>query len=182
MTAETNERRSDWKIDLLKRLHDPVQLRIAVIAGVLALGYAAVYRPLTDRIAAAGATLERQQRLLRVAESLEHLKKQYHRFADRLPQQADTKEWAQYVLDGTRQFPLKVINLDCRDPRKMGPYPVIVLQIEMEGPFLELDKFLKWLEANRRLMRIDDLTFSPSRGRNANQNLVMRLTVLGLSG
>ena len=46
---ETEERRVDWKNDLLQRLHDPIQLRIGVLAIVLAVGYGGVYLPLSAK-------------------------------------------------------------------------------------------------------------------------------------
>jgi Tfp pilus assembly protein PilO len=182
MTPETTERRADWKANLLKRLHDPVQLRIAVMLVVLLAGYVAVYMPLSDRIAKAARTLEHAHKALGLAESLERLQKQYRTFKDRVPQQTDTKEWVQYILQGTRQFPgIKVQNLDCRDPRSVGPYRVVILQIELEGQFSEMNKFLSWLEANQRLLRVDELTISPPKTGIVNKTMAMHVIVSGLT-
>jgi type II secretory pathway component PulM len=182
MASETTERRAGWKTNLLTRLHDPVQLRIGVMLLVLVLGYVAVYMPLTERIAATARRLEREQKVLGFAEGLEQLQKQYRTFADRVPQQTDTKEWVQYVLQGTRQFPVKVTTLDCRDPRSVGPYRVIILQIELEGQFLELNQFLKWLEANGRLLRVDEITICPPRSGIISKTMAMHVIVSGLTG
>jgi Tfp pilus assembly protein PilO len=181
MTTETSERRAGWKSNLLARLHDPIQLRIGVVILVFALGYAAIYMPLMEQISATARRLEREQKVLGFAENLEQLQKQYRVFADRVPQQTDTKEWVQYVLEGTRQFPVKVLNLDCRDPRAMGPYRVITLQIDLEGPFMELNRFLAWLEANRRLLRVDDITISPPRNGASSNGMAMHVMVSGLT-
>ena len=58
-SPETEDRRADWKSDLLKRLHDPLQLRIGVTAIVLALGYGAVYVPMSGQIAETSRKLDR---------------------------------------------------------------------------------------------------------------------------
>ena len=97
-----------------------------------------------------------------------------------MPQQADTKEWVQYVLEGIRQLPLKLAKLDCREPKTVGPYRVIVLQIELEGRSSTWTRFLRWLESNRRLLRADDMTTRAAAQRK--RAMTMQLTVLGLTG
>jgi Tfp pilus assembly protein PilO len=179
-TTETGDRRASLKANLFQRLHDPVQLRICVMSAVLVAGYGAVYMPLSQRIAATSKKLERDKNLLELAGRLERLQKQHRTFEDRVPQQTDTKEWVHYVLEGIRAFPLKLSKLDCREPKQVGPYRAIVLQIELEGSFFELDRFLRWLESNHRLLRADDVKLAPGKG--GVDTLSMRLTVLGLTG
>jgi hypothetical protein len=58
---DTEERRVDWKSDLLQRLHDPIQLRIGVLAIVLAVGYGGVYLPLSAQVADTSRKLEQDQ-------------------------------------------------------------------------------------------------------------------------
>ena len=159
--TETNERRTDLKAKLLERLHDPLQLRLCVLAVVLAVGYGAVYSPLSDQIALTTRKIARDQHLLDLAVTMEHLQKHYHAFADRVPPQSDSKEWGQYVLEGIRQYPLRLSKLDCREPQQLGPYKAVVLQIELEGSFLDLNKFLLWLESNHRLLRADQIKIMP---------------------
>jgi Tfp pilus assembly protein PilO len=176
---ETGERRADLKTQLLERLHDPLQLRIFIMAVVLLAGYFAVYEPLSDRIAATTQRISRDKRLLELGESIEQLRKRRQIFHDRLPSAADAKEWVQYVLAGIRQFPLKLCNLDCRNPKAVGPYWAIVLQMELEGSYYDIDKLVSWLESNRRLFRIDSFRISWSP--NTHKNTVY-LTVLGMAG
>jgi Tfp pilus assembly protein PilO len=179
--TDTSERRGGGsKAQLLELLHDPLKLRLCLIAVILTGGFLAIFNPLSDQIAQTSKDLKRDTRLLDLARSVEQLRKQYRTFEDRIPQQSDTKEWVQYVLDGIRSFPLKMVKLDCRDPKPIGPYKAIVLQVELEGSFFDVDKFLRWVETNKRLLRVDELKISPGRG--GGDVVIARLTLLGLTG
>ncbi len=192
--TETGERRAGLKAQLLERLHDPLQLRIILIGAVLLMGYGGVYVPLSAQIDAATKTLNHERTMAELALSLEQLQAQCNRFAKRLPQHADSKEWMQYVHEGIRGFPLKLSRLDCLPTKNIGPYQAVVLQIELEGTFFDLDRFLRWLESNPRLLRTDDIDIAlaapPARGaakgkeaeRARRDNMVMKLTVSGLAG
>jgi Tfp pilus assembly protein PilO len=186
----SGDRRSNLKAKLVERLHDPLQLRILLIGAVLAAGYFGVYTPLTAQIAETTGKIGRERKLAELADSLEHLQTQVGMFAKRLPYQADSKEWLEYMHEGIRGFPVKLYRLDCLTPRRTGPYQVVVLQIEVGGSLYDLDKLLRWLETNARLFRVDDIMIGMAYGRQpskekSEQNLddmVMRVTVLGLAG
>ena len=96
----SEERRSDLKSSLLERLHDPLQLRICVLIVVVAMGYFGVYVPLNGGISETTKKLQRDRKMLELAGSIEQLQKQFHQFESRVPLQADSKEWVQYVLEG----------------------------------------------------------------------------------
>ncbi len=89
----TDERRADLKSSLLERLHDPLQLRICVVAVVLLAGYFGVYVPLNGQITETTQKLDRDRKMLELAGSVERLQKQFHQFENRVPQQTDSKEW-----------------------------------------------------------------------------------------
>ena len=74
------------------------------MAVVLLTGYLAVYRPLSDQIDETTRKVDRDRKMLDLAGGIEQLQKQYHSLEDRLPQQVDTKEWVQYMLEGIRGF------------------------------------------------------------------------------
>jgi hypothetical protein len=187
---ETGERRNDLKSQLIERLHNPLQLRILVIGTVLLAGYGAVYVPLTTQIAKTAQALDRERKMAVLAQSLEHLQTQCARFAKRLPQQADSKEWMQYMHEGIRTFPLKLSKLDCLAPRQIGPYKVMVLTIELEGSLFDLDRFLRWIETNPRFLRADEITIALAAGKERGKpkgsenkdDMTMKLTVLGMAG
>jgi Tfp pilus assembly protein PilO len=170
--------KTDFKSGLLKRLHDPLQLRICVTGIVWLLGYFLVYMPLDNRAAETTRQLGRQQKLLDLARDIEHLRTQHQAFEERLPKQGDSKEWVEYVLNGLRKLPLRLSGLDCEAPRSMGPYKAVVLRIELEGSFPDMDLFLRWLDSNERLFRTDAMRVAPSR---SDPNvLIMQLTILGV--
>jgi hypothetical protein len=84
--------------------------------------------------------------------------------------------------EGIRRFPVKLTKLETLAPRNVGPYQVIVLHVEVEGAFGDLDRALRWLESNPRLLRVDELYIMPAKEKNAQGNLVMKLLVLGIAG
>ncbi len=178
--TESDDRRAgDIISNLLEQLHDPVRLRICVIAAVLAVGYFAVYSPLHEKIVETTKKLERDKKLIQLAIKMEQLQEQYDKFEDRIPRNTDSKEWVQYMLDGIRLFPLKLVRFDCREPKRVGPYRAIILKVELEGSYLEMDKFIRWLESNKRLLRVDEISIAPSR--SGKHVTVLRITVLGLT-
>ena len=179
---ETEERRAGLKAKLLERLHDPLQLRIVVMGVVLLAGYGGVYLPLAARIDETTQHVTRERKMAELAEGIEQLQVQCRGFAKRLPQKTDGKEWMQYVHEGIRRFPLKLSKLDCLASKQIGPYKAIVLQIELEGSFFDVDRFLRWLESNPRLFRADDITIAPGKGKDNKDSMMMRLTVLGMAG
>ena len=180
--TESGERRANLKGILLERLHDPLQLRILVIGTIVLAGYAGVYTPLSDQIAAASQKIGRERKLAELANDLEQLQAQCNSFAKRLPQQADSKEWMQYVLEGIRGFPLKLSKLDSLPPQRVGPCLVVALKIELEGSYYELDQFLRWLESNPRLFRADEISIGLAKGKDNRDNMIMQLTALGMAG
>jgi len=179
--SESGERRSDLKSTLLEHLRNPVKLRICVMLVVSLVGYGAVYMPLSQQITETTHKLNRDRHLLEVAKNLEQLETQYHSFQDRIPQQTDTKAWVQYLMEGTRQFPLEVLKLDSREPKGIGPYKAVVLLVVLEGPFCEMDKFLEWLETNQRILRIDKIDILQAAGGSDLNIVTMKLTVLGMT-
>lgn len=175
-----DQQKADFKSGMLKRLHDPFQLRACVTGLVLTVGCFLVYMPLSNQIAETTAKLAQEQKLLELARNIEHLRTQYQGFKNRLPKQTDSKEWVEYVLNGIRKFPLRLAGLDCEPPRDMGSYRAVVLRIELEGSFHDMDGFLRWLDSNERLFRADVVRIAPSR---SNKDiLVMQVTILGVMG
>ena len=169
-----------FKNKLLKRLHNPLQLRVFVTTLILLAGYLGVYVPLSHDIDATARGLETEKKRLQLACEIEHLRAQYDRFQHRLPHKADPNEWVQYVLGGIRGFPLKLARLDADPPRTVGPYRAVALRIELEGAFRDHSAFLRWLETNDRLFRVEAVNLMPHR--SGNGTVVMQLTVLGMMG
>lgn len=164
---------------LIELLHDPVRLRMAVTGFMLVVAYAGIYMPLSSRAEEATRKLNKERNLQGLAEDIEYLREQVDKFQPRLPEKTDTNEWVQYVLGGIRKFPPKLISLDRESPKAVGPYKAVVLNIQLEGRFHDLDSFLCWLEGNERLFRVESVKIAPAR--QATDKLVMKLILLGLS-
>jgi Tfp pilus assembly protein PilO len=175
--------KDDKKFDLKKlieRLHDPFQLRVFITGLALAVGYVAVYMPFDRHIQETTRELKQAQKRSDLGSEIEQLRAQVESFQPRLPEETDTNEWMQYVLAELRKTPLRLASLDSDDPERVGPYEAVVLQLELEGPFEDLDSFLHWAESNERLFRVDSANISPPR--TDNGKLSMQLTLLGLKG
>ena len=175
--------KSDQRIDLknlIERLHDPFQLRAFITGLALAVGYVAVYMPLDRHVKETTRKLNQEQRHKNLADEIEQLRAQVEGFQARLPEETDTNEWMQYVLAAIRKTPLRLASLDSDDPQRVGPYQAVVLQLELEGAFEDLDSFLHWAESNQRLFRVDSAKIAPPRDENGK--LSMQLTLLGLRG
>ena len=139
----------------------------------------------------------REQKLAVLAEKIEQLQTQCKQIDNWLPKQTDSKEWMQYMLDGIRKLPLKLVKLDFLAPRTVGPYQAMVMRIEVEGSYYDLDRLLRWIETNPRLLRVDDVgiglakqdpTAGKPMGRDKEKKaenrdtMIMGITVLGLGG
>ena len=97
-----------------------------------------------------------------------------------MPENSDPNEWVQYMLAGVRGLPVKLIMIDTDAPKEAGPYRVIPVRIEVEGRFGGVDSFLRWLETNERLLRIDSVKLEPTR--TGHGYLKVTCVVLGVMG
>lgn len=168
------------KPTLAERLQDTGRLRMLVTAIMVLVGYAGVYLPLRSRIDDAARRLAHEQKRRDLARDIEQLRAQVGAFKGRVPEKTDTNEWVQYVLAGVRGFPVKLVALDPGETQPLGPYKAIVLRIELEGVYHDVDAFLNWVETNERLFRVDAVKLTPAR--SGSETLNMQLTVLGVMG
>jgi Tfp pilus assembly protein PilO len=60
-----------------------------------------------------------------------------------------------------RSSPLRLTNLKPEKPKDLGPYEAIGLKVSLEGGFDDMDRFLGWIEAEKRLLRIDSIRLNP---------------------
>ena len=144
------------------------------------VGYAGIYYPLDSSIAETNAKLAKEQRRLDLARDLEHLREQFRNIKTRLPPKADSNEWVQYLLEGIRGFPVNLVALNAEPSKDVGPYKAVVLRIELEGPFRNVNALLRWLETNERLCRVDVIRIVPHQ--KDHRLVKMQLTVLGVMG
>jgi Tfp pilus assembly protein PilO len=164
---------------LAQRLRDPLQFRIFVAAVIVAVGYVGVYMPLDGRITAIKKNIKKTKVNSKLSKQVETLQKQVDRVAKRLPKDTDTNEWLQYVLGGVRKFPVHLHSVDPTGVKDVGPFEAVVVEVSMSGYFDGLDGFLRWVETNDRLLRIDRVGIAPAKG---SDELQMKVTILGLRG
>jgi Tfp pilus assembly protein PilO len=174
------KKKPDLKAKLIERMHDPLQLRAVLCVGLLVAWYALGYMPMRDRIALTTSKLERDRKRLALATEVEALRGQAAEFADRVPPRSDPNEFLQYVLAGVRSGPLKLVSLSPEKPKDAGPYQVASVRIDLEGKYKDVDSFLRWVENDKRLLRIDAVKVDPDS--KDPDVLKVALTVLGLMG
>jgi hypothetical protein len=142
--------------------------------------YAGAYLPASSEIEEAGRAKAAATAHAAVAREIHALRAETEKFRDRLPRGTDPNEWVEYVLAGFRDRPVRLLKLEPKGLRKHGPFPVVILQIELSGKFADLDAALAWIEDNPRLFRIDSASID--KGRGSDRDLILRLTVLGVMG
>lgn len=177
---EPLDKQTSLKTRLLERLQNPTHLRALVTGLMLLFGYAGVFLPLNGGIEATTRQLAKERTRLELGGEVEKLRKQFAKFKDRLPKPRDPTEWVHYMMDGIRKFPIRQLKLDPEDARDLGPYKAVVMRMELEGTFRDLDSFLEWLETNPRLIRVDYVKIAPQKTGSGLLN--MQLVVLGVMG
>lgn len=159
-------------------LHDPLRVRLGVLGLALAIGYVGIYLPFDSEIRAASTKLSAERRRLELAGQVEDLRAEAARFRQRFGAGTDSNQWVRQVLHGLEGLPLKLVSYSPENTRELGPYKAAALRLELEGQFADLVRYLRWLEGNERLLRVDGLTLEPARG--SDGLLAMKLTVLGI--
>ena len=178
MTTETKKR--DLKSKLLDRLHDPLQLRIVVFAGLLGCWYFLGYSPMTKQIDNTTKMLELDRKRLALAVEVDQLRNEAAVFADRLPPRSDPNEFLQYILGGVRKGALKLVSLAPEKSKEAGPYEVATVKLELEGKYKDVDALLYWVENDTRMLRIDTIKLDPDT--RDPTSLRLQIAVVGLMG
>ena len=75
--------------------------------------------------------------------------------------------------------PLKLTMLDPEPTKEIGPYKVAVMRLSVQGSFREIDEFLRWVDSNERLFRIDEFRLTPI---SDGKGMTAQLTLLGVMG
>ena len=164
----------------VEQLQDPFRFRIFVTMIALAVAYCGVYQPLSGQIDQTKRQLKKATERQGIAQEVELLRAQKEYFQDRLRKDSDANEWIQYVLEGVRDLPLELINLDSEEERKAGPYKCVAMRLSVSGEMQDLDTLLHWLETNERIFRIDSLALEPVRDDETRR--LLNITLLGLKG
>jgi Tfp pilus assembly protein PilO len=171
--------------------HNTLRLRIAIAVVLAVLWYFAVYSPLTGRIEAARTLLDTERRRLALAEDIEELRAETKRFHDRLPPRPDPNEAIQHLLQGVKALPVRLVSLDPATSKDIGPYKTVSVTLKAEGQYTDLDRMLRWIESNPRILRIESISIAPADGRGESGKVAgpagppqykMDLEILGVIG
>jgi Tfp pilus assembly protein PilO len=177
---KTTKERASILDGVLARLQNPLHLRAVLTCALLLVWYAAFYRPRAAEIDRTSARVERERKRVRLAREVESLRGQVRKFKDRLPEKTDSNEWFQYFLSMVRNHPIKLIMLDTDAPKEIGEYKAMVIRIDVEGNYRDVNQFMKRIEADRRLLRIDVIKVDPNK--DGEGNVTAKLVVLGVMG
>ncbi len=168
-------------------LHHPARFRMAIVLVILLAWYLAVFMPLKGRIAKASASRDASRARLELAQSVELLRFESECLAKCIPEGSGRNAWVQYLMDGVRATPLRLISLSPQTRLDVGPYSAEVFQIVVEGRFADLEIFLRWLESAPRLLRVNIMRIAPSDQASSARNggvvtQQMTLVVMGVVG
>ena len=164
-----------YKADITRMLSDPAKMRLAIVFVVAGLAVGAIYMPLSGQIDEAKLVASAEQKREDAIQGVETLWNEANTYRPRIVENRDTNDWVQYLLAGSRRIPVRLRDMQSREPVKVGPYKAIIFTLEVEGTFTQLKQFAEWLEQSDRLLRIDNLRLE----RQPN-SLMMRINLLGL--
>jgi hypothetical protein len=170
------------KDDLQKwadRLRNPGRLRMAITGLLLCLGYAGIYLPGAAHLETVRQRIQIEETRQELFNDVTFLEAQLAMYAERISTD-DPNQWVQYVIDGIRQFPVKLVNLDSGDMKRLSPYRVVTMRVNTVGKMEDLDAMLHWLETDKRLFRIDSVKIEPSK--ESPELRSMQISLLGLKG
>ncbi len=176
----TSERKPSQLSTIVNRVvHNPLQFRVILVVAIFGSWYLGIASPWSVAIDETTKRTEVEKTRLKLAEEVEQLRVQVDHFKDRLPRNTDANEWLQYMLAAIREFPLKMSTIDTQGLKDIGPYKADIIKMTIEGNFEDIDAFLRWIETNPRLFRINEVHLAPARG---SRKMVAQLTLLGVMG
>jgi Tfp pilus assembly protein PilO len=145
----------------LGQLRHPFKLKLALSGAMVSVWYFLFFSPLSERVAATTSKVVVERKRAATVKEIERLKKALapHRG---LVGSGDVHELMRHLIQHLRSSPLRLINLKPEKPKDLGPYEAIGLKLSLEGTFDEMDKFLGWIEGEKRLLRIDAIRLTPN--------------------
>jgi Tfp pilus assembly protein PilO len=164
---------------VLTQLRDPIRLRFALGAVLLASWYFGFYSPTSERMVRMVAQTENERKRAVTAQQIDELRKLLAPMADRIPEQAGQNELVQYVMAHVRQSPVKLVDLKPTKSKELGPFDNIGLRLQFDATYQDLDAFLAWVENDRRILRVDSLKVEPTKD---HAQLNVQLDLLSLAG
>jgi Tfp pilus assembly protein PilO len=164
---------------ILKHLSHPLKLRLVLCAAAIMVWYALFLSPLSEQVSATTARIGNERKRVATARQIEQLKKSLLPHRDLAGAGDDVHELIRHVIGRIRTSPLRLIDLKPENPRDLGPYQAIGLQLSLEGGYTDIDEFLAWAETEKRLLRIDAIRLAPN-SRDPGR-VTAQLTLLALA-
>lgn len=163
---------------LQRQLSHPFKLKLALSAAMVTVWYVLFFSPLSERVAATTARVAVERKRVATAKEIERLKKSLAPYRD-LAGSGDVHELMRHLMRHLRSSPLRLIDLKPEKAKDLGPYEAIGLKLNLEGSFDDMDRFLGWIEGEKRLLRIDSIRLTPN-GREGGR-LAGQITLVSLS-
>lgn len=149
---------------LLAHLRNPFKLRLVVVGALWLLACLLLFRPLEAKIAVTRQRLEREKARSETLHQIEKLKQQVNLCNRHVMPCDQFNEWVQSIVDKTRETGVLVRNMEMKEVKKLGPFHVIFLKLELEASYYPLLALVEWLEDPQRANRIDNLRVKEESG------------------
>jgi Tfp pilus assembly protein PilO len=170
--------KTEYKQVILEQLRQPLKLRLLLCSAIITGWYVLFFSPLSEQTTAATGKIVTERKRVATARQIEQLKKAMAPYKGRVHAGTDINELMQHVIAHMRSSPLKLLDLKPEKPKDLGPYETLGLKLTLEGRFADFDEFLKWVETDQRLLRIDTIKLDPvtkDPGRLAAQVVLLSL-------
>ena len=153
--------KTDYKQVILDQIRQPLKLRLLLCSAIITGWYVLFFSPLSEETTATTARIVSERKRVATARQIEQLKKAMVPYKGRVLAGADLNELMQHLIAHMRSSPLKLLDLKPEKSKDLGPYETLGLKLALEGRFTEIDEFLKWVETDQRLLRIDSIKLDP---------------------
>lgn len=163
---------------ILRQLGHPLKLRLALGTSMLTVWYSLYFSPLSERVAATTSRVKVERKRVSTAREIERLKKSLAPYRD-IAGSGDVHELMRRVMQRIRSSPLRLIDLKPERPKDLGPFEAIGLKLSLDGGFADVDEFLRWIETEKRLFRVDSLRLTPDARETGR--LSAQLTLMALA-
>ena len=142
-------------------LQVPSRLRAIVILGIGIMGIGIFGIPLRMKMRALESELENQTTISELITGIQNMRATHTVYLKNLNSKGDINWWIEYVLNGSRKFEIKVREFKPNAPKvdaaQPGEFKGYLLGFRIVGDYVNVFKFVNWIESNRWSMRISRL-------------------------